>query len=69
MNFCPDCKNCLYALEEGETAGFKCRKCPYIRAISHDNPLVYEHNLREDTATRVGNRDEPRLGSGWPDGV
>ncbi len=66
MNFCPDCNNCLYALEEtGEAAGFKCRKCPYVREITHDNPLVYEHNLREDAAIRLTAnpylKDDPTL--------
>lgn len=54
MKFCPDCENFLYALEEtGEGVGFKCRKCTYVEAISHTNPLVYEHNLKEDRATQL----------------
>jgi DNA-directed RNA polymerase subunit M/transcription elongation factor TFIIS len=52
MKFCPDCKNMLYTLEETEGAGInlKCRKCPYSEQAS---ALLYEHNIREDTAARL----------------
>jgi DNA-directed RNA polymerase subunit M/transcription elongation factor TFIIS len=57
VEFCPDCENMLYALEEAVGGGtelqFKCRKCPYSRAIDHENPLLYEHNLKEDSAARI----------------
>jgi DNA-directed RNA polymerase subunit M/transcription elongation factor TFIIS len=53
MKFCPDCQNFLYVLEEGDGVGFKCRKCPYVEKISHANPLVYEHKLKEDRATQL----------------
>jgi len=54
MKFCPDCENFLYALEENaEGVGFKCRKCPYVESITHANPMVYEHNLKEDKATQL----------------
>ena len=54
MKFCPDCENFLYALEENaDGVGFKCRKCPYVESITHANPMVYEHNLKEDKATQL----------------
>jgi DNA-directed RNA polymerase subunit M/transcription elongation factor TFIIS len=66
MKFCPTCDNFLYALDDSESGvGFRCRKCPYVETITNQNPLVYEHNLREDTAGRiVANpylKDDPTL--------
>jgi hypothetical protein len=51
MKFCPDCKNMLYTLEEGEgTVLLKCRNCTYSEPAP---ALLYEHNLREDTTARL----------------
>ena len=57
LKFCPDCENMLHVLEEsaGDEAGvrYRCRKCPYTEMINHENPLLYEHNLKEDGAARI----------------
>lgn len=54
MKFCKVCENMLYAIEETTgTVQFKCRKCDYFETITHENPIVYEHLLKEDTAARL----------------
>jgi DNA-directed RNA polymerase subunit M/transcription elongation factor TFIIS len=59
LEFCPDCENMLYILEELPTEGgeegvrYRCRKCPFSKVINHEHPLLYEHNLKEDAAARI----------------
>ena len=54
MKFCPVCQNMLHEVVESEAGvGLKCRKCEYIEKIDHTNPLVYERNMREDSAAKV----------------
>ena len=60
LEFCPDCENMLYILEEmpgGESGEegvrYRCRKCPFTKTINHEHPLLYEHNLKEDAAARI----------------
>ena len=58
MKFCPACRNMLYAIDEDvindvKTAVLSCRKCDYKEPLSSDNPLVYEHILREDTTEKL----------------
>jgi DNA-directed RNA polymerase subunit M/transcription elongation factor TFIIS len=58
MKFCPACRNMLYGIDEevvdGEkTAVLTCRKCEYKEPITRENPLVYEHVLREDKTTKL----------------
>ena len=59
LTFCPECENMLYVLEEPPTSAdeggvrYRCRKCTYSKVIDHENPLLYEHNLKEDAAARI----------------
>jgi len=54
MKFCPLCENMLYVSDgTSEGVGFKCRKCDYVEKITAENPIVYEHNLRGDTASKI----------------
>jgi DNA-directed RNA polymerase subunit M/transcription elongation factor TFIIS len=54
MKFCPDCENALTDIrDDGAGVGFECRKCKYNEKITRANPLVYEHNLNQDTAARL----------------
>ena len=63
IEFCPNCRNMLYGLDEDTIDGVKsavltCRKteCGYKKAVDPENPVVYEHSLREEnTATLVMN--------------
>ena len=54
MKFCPACQNILYAIDEETNqegkkfAVLKCRKCEFKEHLNKDNPVVYEHILRED---------------------
>jgi DNA-directed RNA polymerase subunit M/transcription elongation factor TFIIS len=44
----------LYSIDddpETKTAFMSCRKCDYKESISRDNPIVYEHNLKESTTS------------------
>lgn len=55
MKFCPNCQNMLYGIEEdvidGEkTAVLSCRKCDYKQPLTAENPVVYEHILKQDTS-------------------
>ena len=53
MKFCQQCNNFLYNIEERDkTAFLKCRSCPYEEEITKQNPVVYEHDLQQDTATQ-----------------
>ena len=41
----------LYSIEEKDTtAVLKCRSCPYEEPITKENPVVYEHDLQQDTS-------------------
>jgi DNA-directed RNA polymerase subunit M/transcription elongation factor TFIIS len=43
----------LYGIEEdADSAYLSCRKCDYKQEISKENPVVYDHVLREDKTTR-----------------
>lgn len=58
MKFCPACRNMLFGIDEetvdgNKTAVLSCRKCSYKEAVSAQNPLVYEHVLREDKTSRL----------------
>jgi len=59
MKFCPVCRNMLYAIDESTNdegtkfAVLSCRKCEYTEPLSRDNPVVYEHLLREDKSDRL----------------
>lgn len=53
MKFCPACRNMLYGIDEATIDGVKkavlsCQKCKYTEALDKENPVVYEHVLRED---------------------
>ena len=55
MKFCPVCRNMLYGIEEDVVDGentevIACRKCDYKEALTRENPVVYEHILKQDTA-------------------
>ncbi len=57
MKFCSQCNNFLYSIEErtdgnAKKAFLKCRSCPYEEEIGKENPLVYEHDLRQDTSVQ-----------------
>jgi DNA-directed RNA polymerase subunit M/transcription elongation factor TFIIS len=59
MKFCPVCRNMLYAIDEDtDETGKKfavqqCRKCSYKEAITRENPVIYDHSLREDKSVRL----------------
>ncbi len=58
MEFCPACRNMLYPIDEETTDGVKralfgCRRCDYKKPITRDNPVVYDHSLREDKTLRL----------------
>lgn len=58
MKFCPACENMLFGIDEDTIDGTKmavlsCRKCSYKEPVSSENPLVYEHVLREDKTSRL----------------
>lgn len=43
----------LYSIEEREGKAFlKCRSCPYEDPITKENPVVYEHDLQQDTSVQ-----------------
>ena len=58
MKFCPSCRNMLFSIDE-ESAGAKriavlvCRKCEYKEPIDSNNPMVYEHVLKDDKTSRL----------------
>jgi DNA-directed RNA polymerase subunit M/transcription elongation factor TFIIS len=58
MKFCPACNNMLYVINEEVEDGKKfaalsCRKCEYKEHLNKDNPIVYEHILREDKSETI----------------
>ena len=59
MKFCPVCRNMLYGIDEDTNdegtkfAVLSCRKCEYTESVTRDNPVVYEHILREDKSDRL----------------
>ena len=58
MKFCPACRNMLFGIDEDTIDGKKsavlsCRNCSYKEALSSENPIVYEHVLREDKTARL----------------
>ena len=58
MKFCPVCRNMLYGIDEDvlngvKTAVLTCRKCSYKEPVSRENPIIYEHSLREDKSVRL----------------
>ena len=59
MKFCPVCNNVLYSIEEDSTskgdpfAVLNCRKCDFKEQVSRENPIVYEHLLKEDTSSKL----------------
>ena len=55
MKFCVQCHNMLYDIkvaEGGTEAAYKCRACPYEEKITSENPIVYEHDLQQDTSVQ-----------------
>jgi DNA-directed RNA polymerase subunit M/transcription elongation factor TFIIS len=53
MKFCQQCNNFLYNIEERDKKAYrKCRSCPYEEEITKQDPVVYEHDLQQDTATQ-----------------
>lgn len=41
----------LYSIEEREKKAYlKCRSCPYEEEVTKENPVVYEHDLQQDTS-------------------
>ena len=53
MKFCQQCNNFLYSIEERDrTAVLKCRSCPYEEPVTKENPVVYEHDLQQDTSVQ-----------------
>ena len=53
MKFCAQCNNMLYSIEERDrVAILKCRSCPYEEPITKENPVVYDHDLRQDTSVQ-----------------
>jgi hypothetical protein len=48
----------LYGIDEESVDGIKtavlsCRKCEYKEPIGKENPVIYEHVLREDKSVRL----------------
>lgn len=53
MKFCDKCHNMLYSIEERDSKAYrKCRSCPYEEEVTKENPVVYEHNLQQDTSVQ-----------------
>ena len=53
MKFCQQCNNFLYSIEEREKKAYlKCRSCPYEEEVTKTNPVVYEHDLQQDTSVQ-----------------
>lgn len=55
MKFCKVCEMMLFDIVDTADGGvsLKCRKCDYSEPITHEQPIVYEHNLKEDNALRI----------------
>lgn len=53
MKFCQKCNNMLYSVTQTEGKAFlSCRSCDYKEEITKQNPVVYEHDLRQDTSVQ-----------------
>jgi DNA-directed RNA polymerase subunit M/transcription elongation factor TFIIS len=53
MKFCSKCNNFLYSIEEREKKAYlKCRSCPYEEEVTKANPVVYEHDIQQDTSVQ-----------------
>jgi DNA-directed RNA polymerase subunit M/transcription elongation factor TFIIS len=53
MKFCAQCNNFLYHIEERESKAYlKCRSCPFEEEVTKANPVVYEHDLQQDTSVQ-----------------
>ena len=53
MKFCTKCANFLYSIEERDSKAYlKCRACPYEEEVTRENPVVYEHDLQQDTSVQ-----------------
>jgi DNA-directed RNA polymerase subunit M/transcription elongation factor TFIIS len=53
MKFCQKCHNMLYSIEEREKKAYlKCRSCTYEEEITKTNPVVYEHDIQQDTSVQ-----------------
>ncbi len=53
MKFCKNCSNFLYSIEERDGKAYlKCRACPYEEQVTNENPVVYEHDLQQDTSVQ-----------------
>jgi len=51
MKFCSDCNNMLYSIVRDQTgAFFECRYCKKREEITKSTPIVYEHDLQQDTS-------------------
>jgi DNA-directed RNA polymerase II subunit RPB9 len=60
MNFCPECNNMLYPVEEKQTKKLKliCRICNFQQAAQ--NPCVYTNNIKElEEAKNIAWTDVP----------
>ena len=54
MKFCLKCRNMLHNYEERDGVMYqKCRACDYEEAVTRENPIVYEHNLQQDTSIQI----------------
>jgi DNA-directed RNA polymerase II subunit RPB9 len=53
MKFCTQCSNFLYEMVEHDNKAYlKCRACPYEEEVTKENPIVYEHDLQQDTSVQ-----------------
>jgi len=53
MKFCHRCNNFLYHIEERDKKAYlKCRSCSYEEEIEKENPVVYVHDLQQDTSVQ-----------------
>jgi len=53
MKFCTKCSNFLYDINERDGKAYlKCRSCPYEEETTKENPIVYEHDLQQDTSVQ-----------------
>jgi DNA-directed RNA polymerase subunit M/transcription elongation factor TFIIS len=49
MKWCPTCQNMLHEYHEKDGILFqKCRACSHEEKVSVEDPLIYEHDLRQD---------------------
>jgi len=59
MKFCPACNNMLYAIDEElnnegkKFAALSCRKCDFKEHLDKNNPIVYEHIMKENDLSKV----------------